>query len=131
MKNLLIVIMILTSGSLFSQTEVSAVSSGARIEFNKEIHDYGTIKKGEDGHCVFVIKNTGNQPLFIRNAKGSCQCTVPEWPKEPIAPGETAEVKVKYNTQRVGVINKSVTITTNAINGTTQVLRIKGTVTDL
>ncbi len=120
---------VLVSGTIFGQ-EVTALQNGAKMEFDKEVHDYGTIKKGDDGHCVFKIKNTGNQPLLIRNAKGSCQCTVPEWPKEPILPGKTAEIKVKYNTSRVGVINKSVTISSNAMNGTTKVLRIKGTVTE-
>lgn len=130
MKHVLIFVMILASGSLFGQQEVSLVQSGAKIEFDKQIHDYGTIKKGDDGHCVFIVKNTGNQPLVIRNAKGSCQCTVPDWPREPIAPGKTAKIKVKYNTQRVGVINKSVTLTTNAVNGPSQILRIKGSVVD-
>jgi hypothetical protein len=130
MKNLLMIVLILASGSIFGQNEVSLVQEGAKVEFDKEVHDYGTIKKGEDGSCVFIIKNTGSLPLVIRSAKGSCQCTVPEWPKDPIAPGKSAEIKVKYNTQRIGVINKSVTVTSNAINGTTRVLRIKGSVVD-
>lgn len=125
----MILMILLVSGNLFGQ-EVANLQNGAKMEFDKEIHDYGTIKKGADGNCVFVIKNTGNQPLVIRNAKGSCQCTVPVWPKDPIAPGKTAEIQVKYNTARVGVINKSVTITSNAVNGTTKVLRIKGVVVE-
>lgn len=104
------------------------VESGPKIEFMKETHDYGTIKHGADGTCTFEFKNTGNAPLIISNAKGSCGCTVPEWPKEPIAPGAKGVIKVKYDTTRAGAINKSVTITSNAVNEPTKVIRIKGNV---
>lgn len=101
---------------------------GAKIEFSKEVHDYGTIENGANGQCTFEFKNTGNAPLIISNAKGSCGCTVPSWPKEPIAPGATASIAVKYDTKRPGAINKSVTITSNAVNEPTKVIRIKGNV---
>jgi len=102
--------------------------NGPKISFEKEVHDYGAIAQNSDGHCTFVFTNTGDEPLIISNAKGSCQCTVPDWPKQPIAPGESASIKVKYNTARVGPINKSVTLTTNDSASPTQVLRIKGQV---
>ena len=102
--------------------------SGATIEFEKEVHDYGTIKQHGDGACEFVFVNKGTEPLIISNARGSCGCTVPSWPKEPIKPGESASIKVKYDTKRVGPINKSVTITSNAGNEPTKVIRIKGKV---
>ncbi|MEJ6582535.1 MAG: DUF1573 domain-containing protein, partial [Crocinitomicaceae bacterium] len=89
---------------------------GAKIDFSKETHDYGTIENGANGQCTFEFKNTGNAPLIISNAKGSCGCTVPSWPKEPIAPGATGSISVKYDTKRPGAINKSVTITSNAVN---------------
>lgn len=101
---------------------------GAKIKFDKEVHDYGTIKNGADGTCTFDFTNTGNQPLIISNAKGSCGCTVPSWPKEPVNPGQTATITVKYDTKRTGAINKSVTITSNAVNEPTKVIRIKGNV---
>lgn len=107
---------------------MAQVETGAKIEFSKETHDYGTIKYGADGSCTFEFKNTGNEPLIISNAKGSCGCTVPEWPKEPIAPGAKGTIKVKYDTKRPGAINKSVTITSNAVNEPTKVIRIKGNV---
>jgi len=110
-----------------AQTEVSK-DTGAKIEFVKEVHDYGKLKYAGDPFCTFDFKNTGNEPLIISNAKGSCGCTVPTWPKEPIAPGATGTIKVKYDTKRPGPINKSVTITSNAINTPTKVLRIKGEV---
>lgn len=104
------------------------VQSGASIEFSKEVHDYGTIEYGANGTCTFEFKNTGTAPLIISNAKGSCGCTVPDWPKEPIAPGAKGTITVKYDTKRPGAINKSVTITSNAVNEPNKVIRIKGTV---
>jgi len=116
----------LVFAALLGQQAVA--QTGAKIEFNKETHDYGTIKNGADGACVFEFKNTGDSPLIISNAKGSCGCTVPEWPKEPIAPGAKGSIKVKYDTMRTGEINKSVTITSNAVNAADKVVFIKGTV---
>src|SRR5690554_2658960 len=110
---------------LFAQ---AAVESGAKIEFKKETHDYGTIDQYADGTCEFTFTNTGNEPLIISNAKGSCGCTVPTWPKKPINPGESGEIEVKYATSRIGPINKSITITSNATESN-KVLRIKGMVT--
>jgi len=106
----------------------AAVESGAKIEFKKETHDYGTIDQYADGTCEFTFTNTGNEPLVISNAKGSCGCTVPSWPKEPIAPGATGTIKVKYDTKRVGIIGKSVTLQSNAINDPAKTIRIKGNV---
>jgi hypothetical protein len=106
------------------------VAKGAKIEFAKDVHDYGTVKQGGNGECYFEFKNTGNSPLILAEVKGSCTCTVPDWPKEPIAPGATGHIKVKYNTNNAGPINKSVTITCNATNAENgvKVLRIKGNV---
>ncbi|MFP5471604.1 MAG: DUF1573 domain-containing protein, partial [Bacteroidia bacterium] len=72
--------------SLFSIAQEEVKTSGAQISFDKEIHDYGTVDQGGNGECAFTFTNTGNEPLIITKAKGSCGCTVPEWPKEPIAP---------------------------------------------
>jgi hypothetical protein len=101
---------------------------GAKLSLDKEVHDYGKIKKGADGSCYFTITNTGTEPLTITNAKGSCGCTVPSWPKEPIIPGESAKMKVTYATNRVGPINKSVTITSNSVDGKVKMVKIKGEV---
>lgn len=102
--------------------------NAAQISVDKEVHDYGTITQGDDGSCIFTVTNTGKEPLIISLCKGSCGCTVPACPQEPIAPGETAEISVKYNTNRVGPINKSVTITSNAGGEPRKVIRIKGQV---
>ena len=130
MKKLLFTLSFLLSAfigtnGLFAQ---AAVESGAKIEFKKETHDYGNIDQYSDGTCEFIFTNTGNEPLVISSAKGSCGCTVPSWPKEPIAPGETGSIKVKYDTKRVGNIGKSVTLQSNAINEPAKTIRIKGNV---
>ncbi len=95
------------------------------ITFESEVVDYGTIEQGANGVREFKFTNTGKEPLIISNSRGSCGCTVPTWPKEPIKPGESSVIKVKYDTKRLGAINKSVTITSNAKTGT-KVVRIKG-----
>ncbi|PCJ83045.1 MAG: hypothetical protein COA57_12175 [Flavobacteriales bacterium] len=105
-----------------------AVAGGAEIAFEKEIHDFGTIKQYDQPAATteFKFTNTGTEPLIISNARGSCGCTVPQWPREPIKPGESASIKVRYDAKRVGPINKSVTIASNAGNTPSKVIRIKG-----
>lgn len=97
----------------------------ATISFTETTHDYGTIKKGSDGLCVFTFKNTGNIPVVLSNVKASCGCTTPTWPREPILPGKSGEISVKYNTANIGGFQKSITINSNAA---IVVLTIKGAV---
>lgn len=129
-KVLFSLMMIFVAGSMSAviAQDNAVAQSGAKIEFQKETHDYGEVKHGGNGQCTFTFTNTGSEPLIIQNAKGSCGCTVPSWPKEPIAPGASADITVKYDTKRPGAINKSVTITSNAVNTPTKVIRIKGNV---
>lgn len=105
----------------------AAPTSLADIKLDKMVHDYGTMKQGGDGECEFKFTNTGKEPLVITNCAGSCGCTVPQCPKEPILPGKTGVIKVKYDTQRVGGISKTVTVNSNAKSGT-QILTIKGNI---
>lgn len=109
-----------------AKTEAKQVQ-GAEMTFKAETIDYGTIAKNSDGKRDFVFTNTGNTPLIITSAQGSCGCTVPTYPKEPIAPGATAKISVKYATDRVGAFSKTVTLTTNSVKPST-VLTIKGNV---
>ncbi len=102
--------------------------SGPMISLDKEVHDYGTIAQGANGTCEFIVTNTGDAPLILTSCKGSCGCTVPKCETEPIKPGQTTAITVKYDTKRVGPINKSVTISSNATNGAEKIVRIKGTV---
>ena len=130
MKKLFFSFAFLVAAMVTANAQNTAVQAGAKIEFSKVTHDYGNIKYDGEPYCTFEFKNTGDQPLIISNAKGSCGCTVPEWPKEPIAPGAKGSIRVKYDTKRPGPINKSVTINSNAVNeeGGISVLRIKGEV---
>jgi hypothetical protein len=103
-------------------------SSQTSIVFEKTTHDYGTIGQGADGNCEFKFTNTGQAPLILSNVAASCGCTVPDWPHEPIVPGTSGSIKVKYNTALLGVFNKSITVNSNAAANPV-VLQIKGDVT--
>lgn len=130
MKNAILSLALISLIGVFSlsaqNTKETAPTGGPEITFEKTVHDYGTMKQYGNATTEFKFTNTGNEPLYISNAKGSCGCTVPSWPREPIKPGESNVIKVKYDSKRVGPINKSVTITSNATNAPTKVLRIKG-----
>ena len=102
-------------------------AEGPQMTFEALEIDYGTIEKGADPYRVFTFTNTGNEPLLISNARGSCGCTVPTWPKQAIPPGATGEIKVRYDTNRVGPFQKRVTLTTNA-GDEPVILTIKGKV---
>ncbi|MBM76841.1 MAG: hypothetical protein CL846_00010 [Crocinitomicaceae bacterium] len=129
-KSILTLTWIFATAFLFSGTiaqENKAVAlGGAEISLDKEVHDYGKIEQHANGTCVFTVTNTGSEDLVISRCKGSCGCTVPECSTDPIAPGAKREIKVKYDTKRIGPINKSVTITSNAVNSPTKIVRIKG-----
>jgi hypothetical protein len=101
---------------------------GAGMVFENETIDYGTIEHNAEGKREFVLTNNGNKPLIISNTQGSCGCTVPTTPKDPIAPGAKAVIGVKYDTNRPGPFTKTVTVTSNAEGTPTKVLTIKGTV---
>lgn len=101
---------------------------GAGMVFESETIDYGTIPHNADGKREFVFVNNGNKPLIISNTQGSCGCTVPVTPKDPIKPGAKGVIGVKYATDRVGPFTKTVTVTSNAEGMPTKVLTIKGTI---
>jgi len=125
---LLFMVAMVTSIS-FAQETVAAEEtiSGPVMNFESMTVDYGTIEQNSDPLRSFIFTNTGNEPLQITHAKGSCGCTVPEYPKEPIMPGEQAKINVRYDTKRVGKFVKSVTLTTNTTSGKEK-LTIKGEV---
>jgi len=119
--------MSLVAASFFAFAQEESNPNAPVIKFEKETIDYGTITQGADGNREFQFTNEGKEPLIITKATGSCGCTVPTWPREPIAPGESGVIKVKYDTKRIGSFTKSVTINSNASNAV-KVLRIKGVV---
>lgn len=109
--------------------EVSDDPNGAEITFKETNHDFGTIPFKGNGSYEFEFVNTGNEPLILTQPKSSCGCTVPEWPRKPILPGESEVVKVTYkNTDRPGSFNKYVTVFSNAKVNKEVKLHIKGTV---
>jgi hypothetical protein len=101
------------------QPEVDPATA-ADVVFAENEFDFGTLEEGEKVEHVFKFENTSANPLTISNARGSCGCTVPEWPREPIAPGESGEIKVKFDSKgKKGKQSKTVTITANTIPGNT------------
>jgi hypothetical protein len=97
-------------------------------EFVTEEHDFGTITQGESVSFAFRFKNSGKGDMVIRSASGSCGCTVPEYPKDPIKPGESGIINVTFNSEgKEGLQNKTVTLIANTIPNT-HVLTIKGNV---
>ena len=115
----------------FSKAETAQEKEGANMDqpgTNATEWNYGSIKNGSTGYRYFKFTNTGNGPLVISAAKGSCGCTVPTWPKDPVMPGQSNFIKVKYDTKRTGAFTKYVTLTTNAQTNTTTRLKILGTV---
>ena len=105
----------------------TAAAADATIDFESKVIDYGVIEHNSDGARKFIFKNNGTESLIIKNAKGSCGCTVPTWPREPIAAGAAGEIGVKYATNRVGVFTKTITLTTNA-DKKPVILTVKGEV---
>ncbi|MGB0428567.1 MAG: DUF1573 domain-containing protein [Flavobacteriales bacterium] len=100
----------------------------AKFEFVEKVYDFGTINSGEKAEKVYTFKNVGTEPLIISNVKGTCGCTAPSWTKEPVAVGETGEIKVVFNSRgKSGKINKAVNITANTSPNRTT-LRISGNV---
>jgi hypothetical protein len=133
MKKMLVTsafMLVFGAASMAQTADVKAAEpkSGAAMKFEKEEYNFGTIKSGDKVEYAFEFVNTGKEPLIISQASGSCGCTVPEYPKNPIAKGEKGVIKVTFNsTGKVGLQDKTVTITSNAPDSP-KILHIKGTV---
>jgi hypothetical protein len=103
-------------------------NEAAKLSFEKSEHDFGTINEGDVVEYVFKFKNSGKGPLVITNASGNCGCTVPAWPKDPIAPGKSGEIKVSFNSKgKSGLEEKEIYVMANTIPNKTT-LRIKSLV---
>lgn len=109
---------------------VAVAQDVATITFDTLVVDYGTINKGADGVRQFKFTNTGTADLEITQVRSSCGCTIPKKPTAPIAPGASDVIEVKYDTERVGPIRKTITVASNASNGMVA-LKIKGEVQEL
>lgn len=97
------------------------------IKFEKLVHDFGELTSGDKAETNFVFTNTGKAPLILSNVRSSCGCTVPTWTKEPILPGKKGTIKVVYDSNRIGPINKQITVESNSSNGAIN-LRITGNI---
>lgn len=113
---------------IFAPLALSAQASGPMINFDMDTIDYGEIVKGSDGGRTFTFENTGDAPLEIKGVRSSCGCTIPKKPEAPIAPGEKGEITVRYDTNRVGVFRKTITVNTNVASASIIALKIKGNV---
>ena len=128
MKKLFFSFAFLVVAAMSANAQNTAVQGGAKIEFSKETHDYGNIKYGGEPYCTFEFKNTGDQPLIISGAKGSCGCTVPEYSKEPVAPGKEGVITATFDSKgRPGNFTKTITVTHSGEGGT-EFLTIRGNV---
>jgi len=101
---------------------------GPIMTFEANDVDYGTIAQNSEPLRKLKFENTGTEPLVIKNARGSCGCTVPIWPKEPILPGETEYLEIRYATNRIGPFSKKVTLTTNETSAKPHVIKVHGKV---
>ncbi len=109
--------------------ETKQTAGAPQMTFETTEFEFGEINQGDKVEHTFNFKNTGTAPLLITNARASCGCTVPEWPKEPIAPGKSGKIDVVFNSRgKSGNQNKAVTITTNITDQPQQVVYLKGKV---
>lgn len=108
-----------------TQGELSEQREKTKVKFKTMKHDFGKLKAGEQREFDFEFTNTGKNELFIEFAKGSCGCTVPEWPKEGIKPGEKSKIHVKFDsTGKSGMQEKTVTVIANTEPSTSTILTI-------
>jgi hypothetical protein len=107
--------------------EQRAKDKGIEIWFEETLHDYGEIPERSDGSWSFAFKNIGQKAIVINRVRSTCGCTVPAWPREPLEPGATGEITVKYNTAATGTFLKSLYVYSTAANSPVK-LQIKGKV---
>jgi hypothetical protein len=127
MKKLALILFVGVFSISMNAQDKTVATDGPVFEFVTETIDYGKIENGSNGERTFTFTNVGTEPLIIDKVKGSCGCTVPTKPEGPIMPGETGDIKVKYDTKRPGGFSKTITITSNATEPR-KVIRVKGIV---
>ncbi|GAB4280395.1 MAG: hypothetical protein Kow0068_04620 [Marinilabiliales bacterium] len=123
---ILVFALLIIFGSL-SMAQTFSSDNGPVISWENDVYDFGKIKKDKPVTCVFKFRNDGLKPLIITNVESSCGCTVPEYPKKPVKPMSTGEIKATYDAKKLGTFSKSVTVSTNA-SEKPKVLILKGEV---
>lgn len=132
-RTILLTAFVLGMASFSNAQEIKAApandnKSQAEFKFETMEYNYGTIKQGDKVEYTFSFTNVGKEPLIITSAQGSCGCTVPEWPKEPIKKGETGKIHITFNSAgKMGLQDKTITINSNAKTNPV-VLHIKGNI---
>ena len=117
----------LTFITLFISFFIFSQEKQAEIKFEVTTIDYGEVEFESDGKRVFKFKNDGTAPLIFKRISSSCGCTIPKKPEKPIEPGDSGEIEVEYDTKRVGIFMKAISVVSNSKNSSI-VLRIKGEV---
>lgn len=136
MKNILLLFLFCFASTAFvsaqgtldtTDEDLEMAADGPKMDFESLEVPYGEISQHSEPLRNLAFTNTGTEPLVIKSARGSCGCTVPIWPKEPIMPGESANIEIRYATDRIGKFSKTVTITTNE-SGDPHVVKVHGNV---
>ncbi|WP_258104900.1 DUF1573 domain-containing protein [Marinoscillum sp. MHG1-6] len=100
-----------------TETAKEEPATGPKIEFEEKLHEFGDITQGDRVEYTFKYKNTGTEPLLLASVRTTCGCTAPNWSRDPLAPGESADLIVRFNsTGKMGMQNKVITINSNATN---------------
>jgi hypothetical protein len=122
-----LVVLLLFGSTAFAQPDAPS-TEGPMIRFEEETHDFGDLMQGGDASVVFKFSNPGTAELVISDVKKACGCTTPTWDGKTILPGGESEIDVRYDSNRIGGFNKTVTITSNAVNDPVKIIVIKGNI---
>lgn len=118
----LVVLFVIALSARAQEDSVDEPLTGAKIFFAERSFDFGDIVQGDKVEHVFVMENTGNEPLILSDVRTTCGCTAPEWPRDPIPPGQKADLRVVFNsTGKMGMQNKVITVMSNAVTGPARV----------
>lgn len=128
MKRILFIFgLALTFSGAGSISATAQTAIGPKLSYTSDVVNYGEVEHASNGERSWTFKNEGSQPLTITYAKGSCGCTIPEYPKEPIMPGKEGVIKIKYDTKRSGPIARTVELRTNEPEGSNaHIIQVKG-----
>ena len=121
--------MAMVAGAQTGKSE-SEPAHGAKIRFESEVHEYGTVERNGNGDCQFVFWNDGDEPLILSKVTATCGCTTPHHTEQPVMPGQKGVIDVHYNTGIKGIFTKYVNVESNAVNKQRVSLRIHGEVVD-
>ncbi|MEQ8473194.1 MAG: DUF1573 domain-containing protein [Marinoscillum sp.] len=109
-------------GVVAQSSDTEETQSGPKITFSESTHAFGDIYQGDRVTHTFSYENSGNEALIISDVRTSCGCTATNWSREPLAPGESADITVNFNSRgKMGMQNKIVTIMSNAVNSTERI----------